>query len=31
MKIWQCYDDLVAQTWFYDGVRKTLNLYNEGL
>ncbi|KAJ7921823.1 G-X-X-X-Q-X-W domain-containing protein [Mycena leptocephala] len=31
MKIWQCYDDLAAQTWFYDGVRKTLNLYNEGL
>ncbi|KAJ7795434.1 carbohydrate-binding module family 13 protein, partial [Mycena leptocephala] len=19
MKIWQCYDDLAAQTWFYDG------------
>ncbi|KAJ7891699.1 carbohydrate-binding module family 13 protein [Mycena olivaceomarginata] len=30
MKIWQCFDDLAAQTWFYDGVRKTFNLYNEG-
>ncbi|KAJ7917764.1 carbohydrate-binding module family 13 protein [Mycena leptocephala] len=30
MKIWQCYDDLAAKTWFYDGVQKTLNLYNEG-
>ncbi|KAK7055961.1 carbohydrate-binding module family 13 protein [Favolaschia claudopus] len=30
MKIWQCYDGLAAQTWYYDGVRKTLNLYNQG-
>ncbi|KAJ7495530.1 G-X-X-X-Q-X-W domain-containing protein [Mycena latifolia] len=30
MKIWQCFDGLAAQTWFYDGVRKTLTLYNEG-
>ncbi|KAJ7087957.1 G-X-X-X-Q-X-W domain-containing protein [Mycena belliarum] len=30
MKIWQCFDGLAAQTWFYDGVQETLTLYNQG-
>ncbi|KAJ7592610.1 G-X-X-X-Q-X-W domain-containing protein [Mycena floridula] len=30
MKIWQCFDNLAAQTWFYDGVQKSLTLYNQG-
>ncbi|KAJ6587539.1 G-X-X-X-Q-X-W domain-containing protein [Mycena vulgaris] len=30
MKIWQCFDDLAAQTWFYNGVEKSLALYNQG-
>ncbi|TFK97697.1 ricin B lectin domain-containing protein [Pterulicium gracile] len=29
LKIWQCYDDLIAQRWFYDGVTKEIWLNND--